>query len=208
MVSQEVAIKANPCGFKSLEDSMINVYDFDGVLCDPIEDCIFRLDESWLDNVFITLGRQRYGITNLSENTKRNRHLILQEVLYEQGKCPEPGPMFDQLMSSTDPFFVLTARSGPGAVARVSQFFERYEKRPEEMFFVGPVSKNHMLIDLCEKFPDTTVRFYDDTQYHIDHANELGYANLEAVWVDNKVTNLAEEARDYYGELVAWLQKR
>lgn len=186
----------------------INVYDFDGVICDATEDCIFRLPETYLDNIFITLGRQRYGITYLSENTKRNRHLILQEVLYEIKLCPTPGPMFEQLMSSTDPFFVLTARSGPGAVARVSQFFETHKKRPEEMFFVGPVSKNHMLIDLCEKFSENTVRFYDDTQYHIEHANELGFDNLEAIWVDNKVDTLMADAEIEYKELVQWLQKQ
>ena len=184
----------------------INIYDFDGVLCDPIEDCIFRLEESYLDNQFIELGRQRYNITQLSNHTQRNRHLILQEVLYEQKKLPEPGPLFDQLMSSTDPFFVLTARSGPGAVARVSQFFEVYKRRPEEMFFVGPVSKNHILIDLCDKFPHMELNFYDDTIYHIDHANELGYTNLNAVWVDNEVENLKAEAEDYYKALVGWLQ--
>lgn len=186
---------------------MINIYDFDGVIAGPLEDCIFRLDESYLDTHFIQLGRQRYNITQLSENVKRNRHIILQEVLYEQKTIPEPGPMFDELMSSTDPFFVLTARSGPGAVARVSQFFERYGKRPEEMFFVGPVSKNHILIDLCEKFSDENLTFYDDTAYHIEHANELGFDNLTATWIDNKPEELRAEAEDYYKELIKWLQK-
>jgi len=176
----------------------INIFDFDGVLSSPIEDAIFRLDEHPDDDLFIAEGRKRYGITNLSDHVRRNRHLILQECLYERGMCPYEGPLFPLLMESKDPFYVLTARSGPGAVARVSQFFEKHDRRPEEMFFVGPVSKTHILIDLCDKHDDHTLTFYDDTAHHIEAATNLGLPNLNVSFVDNDVSRLKGRAIGAY----------
>lgn len=187
--------------------STIHVYDFDGVLCDPIEDTVFRLEENDLDKLFIELGRDRYGITRLSNHVQRNRHLILQEVLYERGICPGIGPCFEALKASDDPFYVLTARSGPGAVARVSQFFETVDKRPEEMFFVGPMSKDHCLIDICNKFYESQIVFSDDNMHHIEAANALGLGNLEVRFVDNQVDNLKERALMFYQLQVEWLSQ-
>ena len=190
---------------------MISIYDFDGVLACPIEDAVFRLDPAnyaAMDAEFISLGRDRYGITKLSENVARNRHIILQEVLYESKKCPDRGPTFDYLCRNNDPFYVLTARSGPGAVARVSQFFENYGIRPEEMFFVGPVSKTHILIDLCHKFEDQQLEFFDDTYHHIEAANDLGLPNLTVHYVDNKVENLIDQADALYILALNWLRNQ
>lgn len=184
----------------------INVYDYDGVLADPIEDTVFRLEVNPNDTEFIALGRERYGITRLSDHVQRNRHLILQEVLYERKICPTPGPTFMNL--NGDPFYVLTARSGPGAVARVSQFFEAHNHRPEELFFVGPMSKDHLLIDLCEKFSDRQLTFYDDSHHHIEAAQALGFENLNVVWIDNKVDTLFEDAKIFYEAQVNWLSEQ
>jgi hypothetical protein len=181
---------------------ILNIYDFDGVLCDPIEDTVFRLPENDYDAGFIKLGRERYGITTLSDHVPRNRHLILQEVLYERKMCPAPGPMFDQL---DRPFFVLTARAGPGAVARVCQFFEAHNKRPEEMYFVGPVSKNHVLKYLCESHPDHELWFSDDNKFHIENADTLNIPNLKTFFVDNNVPSLTQKAMAFYEEQAIWL---
>lgn len=190
---------------------MISIYDFDGVLACPIEDAVFRLDANTykaMDDEFIKLGRERYGITKLTENMARNRHIILQEILYETKKCPDRGPKFTHMKYSGNPFYVLTARSGPGAVARVSQFFESHRIRPEEMFFVGPVSKTHILIDLCHKFEDQELEFFDDTHHHIVAANDLGLPNLTVHYVDNKVDNLTEQADALYILALNWLRNQ
>lgn len=183
---------------------MINIYDFDGVLADPIEDCVFRIPTNHMDSKFIELGRDRYGITKLSSSIQRNRHLILQEVLYERRIPCKAGPTLPHLIHG-DPFFVLTARSGPGAVARVSEYLESVKLRPEEMFFVGPVSKTHLLIDLCEKFKDHQLKFWDDSYNHIDDAEALGFPNLETEWVDNKVDQLTIKAMEFYSDQYHWL---
>lgn len=186
----------------------INIYDFDGVLACPIEDAVFRLDPNTLDKEFIQRGRERYGITKLSESLARNRHLILQEVLHNRRIPCKPGPLFEHLTESKDPFYILTARSGPGAVARVSRFFEDCGYLPEEMFFVGPMSKTHCLIDLCEKFSDHTLTFWDDNMFHIEDGNALGFANLTCNFVDNKVPTLFDEAMDFYEDQFKWLRNQ
>ena len=182
----------------------INIYDFDGVLACPIEDAVFRLVETRYDNEFIKLGRERYGITKLSENLARNRHLILQEVLYGRGVPVRDGP----IRPVRDPFYVLTARSGPGAVARVSEYLESIKLRPEEMFFVGPMSKTHCLIDLCEKFSDHTLTFWDDNMFHIEDGNALGFVNLTCNFVDNNVSSLVLKALDFYKDQLEWLRNQ
>jgi hypothetical protein len=185
----------------------INIYDFDGVLSCPIEDAVFRLDPveyGAIDAEFITNGRKRYGITTLSENMQRNRHLILQEVLYELKVPCGRGPV----TPASDPFFVLTARSGPGAVARVSSYLESIKLRPEEMFFTGPVAKTHFLIDLCHKFEDHKLTFYDDTYHHIEAAIDLGLPNLTVEYVDNKVADLKDEADALYIQSNLWLRNQ
>jgi hypothetical protein len=187
---------------------MISIYDFDGVLSCPMEDTIFRLPENDMDEAFISKGRERYGITRLSTHVQRNRHLILQEVLYEQRVCPKPGPRFQHMMDNPNPFYVLTARSGPGAVARVSQFFEAHDKRPEEMFFVGPMSKTHMLEYLCKEFQGQKLEFFDDSFHHIQAANELSLCNLDVHYVDNQAYTLYDKATDEYVKLCAWLRNR
>lgn len=183
----------------------INIYDFDGVLACPIEDAVFRLDPNTLDKEFIQRGRERYGITKLSEKVQRNRHLILQEVLYERKIPCRDGPIRPFW---ADPFYVLTARSGPGAVARVSAYVENIGLRPEEMFFVGPMSKTHCLIDLCEKFPNAHLTFWDDNMFHIEDGNGLGFANLTCNFVDNKVPTLFDEAMDFYEDQFKWLRNQ
>lgn len=185
----------------------INIYDFDGVLACPIEDTVFRLNPleyTAMDEEFIANGRKRYGITRLSKSRARNRHLILQEVLYERGIPCRDGP----IRPTADPFYVLTARSGPGAVARVSEYLESIKLRPEEMFFVGPMSKTHCLIDLCEKFSDHTLTFWDDNMFHIEDGNALGFANLTCNFVDNKVPTLFDEAMDFYEDQFKWLRNQ
>lgn len=189
--------------------STIHVYDFDGVLCAPIEDTVFRLPAGHeLDDEFIKMGRERYKITFLSEHKQRNRHLILQEVLYELKMCPFEGPCYDELMASSDPFYVLTARSGPGAVARVSQFFEKINKRPEEMFFVGPMSKDHCLIDICNKFPDYQIIFTDDNMHHIEAAAALGLDNLQLRFINNLPELMTDQANAFYTEACDWLRNQ
>ena len=185
---------------------MINIFDFDGVLCDPLEDAVFRLPEMDSDKEFNELGREYFRIARLTSNPKRARHLILQEYLYHVGIGCQPGPAYSKL-SRHDPFFVLTARSGPGAVARVSEFFETCGHLPEEMFFVGPCSKNHHIQILCDWFPDQQLTFYDDNQHHIDEAANLTCPNLTSVHVDNNIETLGPAALELYNDVLRFLRE-
>lgn len=188
---------------------MIYIFDFDGVIISPIEDAVFRFENVDFDTDFIARAKARYGLCKQPSLIARERHILLQEVLYERGIPCEPGPEFEEirrLKKSNRAFYVLTARAGPGAVQRAMTFLEKNDIRPEEVFFIGPVDKCAHIRWISEFNDNPHIMFYDDTKKHIDNINEKNMSNVDAIFVDNNVEHLRDEAMALYEDQYRWLK--
>lgn len=148
----------------------IHVFDFDGVIIDPMENDIYSLPELPSEHADLEAARRVFGIRCEDMKLAYQRHLIFQAALFVNKRMSEPGPALDLFRNASRQggAFVLTARSGWHATERVRQFMVESDIQPVETFHVGRVPKWLQLVHLLDEFPDKTIRYFEDSQDHVD----------------------------------------
>lgn len=165
----------------------VAVFDFDGVLCAPEEDLVYKLDVERGEKAPLQKEARRFGLEPELYDLPYLRHLVLQEKLKELGRLPEPGPVLSlarELSAKARPFFVLTARSGKAAVSRVLGFLDEYGLQPQEIFFVGRVAKGRQLRMIREMVKETRqVVYFEDSVRHARNSRQQDFVGFEAIHV-------------------------
>jgi hypothetical protein len=165
----------------------VAVLDFDGVLCTPTEDYVYKLHSLPSERKVLEKGAQDRGIDPELYDTPYLRHLLLQAVLEEDGLLPDPGPLLpvaEQLTRERRPFFILTARSSGAAIRRMLHFVDAHQLVPQEVFCVGRVPKGRQLALVNEMVPhDRRIVYFEDTARHVRNSRQQDLARLETVHV-------------------------
>jgi hypothetical protein len=166
----------------------VAVFDFDGVLCSPREDLVYKLPEQPGERDKLEAAAHHYGLDSTIYDTPYLRHLILQSILADRGVAPEPGPLLElaaELSRAGRSFFILTARSGRAAIDRALAFLTAHEITPQEIFFVGRVAKGRQLALVRRTVPDrVTLAYFEDTYRHSRNSKQQDVEDLEPIYVD------------------------
>lgn len=180
-------------------------FDFDGVLATQDEEKMFRLpagegERALLDPIAYTHSVE----TNIYPDTRYLRHLVFQSY---QGDAPvEPHRAMlafaQQLSNDAEPYFIVTARSGFGAVRRVVKFLDRHYLDPQEVFCLGRAGKADLFDKLRADWPDRPFVFFEDSKHHIDACRALNDPLMHVVEVQwPSCTAVAEALLD---EMYEW----
>jgi hypothetical protein len=169
-----VAVTAfDPRNF-TVEKNTIYVFDFDGVVIDPVENDVYDLPEEAGEQELLSKARDAFCVKCGGMKAGYQRHLLYQAALLRNGRQSAPGPAFDAFKSALDagPAFVLTARSGWDATERTRRFLEKLDARPVEVFHIGRVAKYLQLQQLLEEYRDRTLVYLDDSSKRIDEIRD------------------------------------
>lgn len=141
------------------------LFDFDGVLASPTEDCIYRLPSSPSEALELRTLAQHFGLNLEDFDVEYQRHLVFQEAAFAIGRKIEAGPACEAAKWVTDQrakLFILTARSGRKAIERMQTFLDEQGLYPVELFHVGRVKKDRQLQYLLEKLPNHHLCYVED----------------------------------------------
>jgi hypothetical protein len=185
----------------------VAVFDFDGVLCAPREDLVYKLAEKPDEREVLSAPARYYGLDPVIYDTPYLRHLVLQAILADRGSLPEPGPLLDlavELSRARRSFFVLTARSGRAAIDRALAFLDSWAITPQEIFFVGRVAKGRQLAVIRQTIPSpATLAYFEDSYRHSRNSKLQDVEGLEAIYVEwSRTERFAAE--DLLAEALAW----
>jgi hypothetical protein len=166
----------------------VAVFDFDGVLCSPREDLVYKLPEELGERDKLEGVARHYGINPEIYDTPYLRHLTLQAILADRGIPPEPGPLLElarELSLAGRAFFILTARSGRAAIDRALGFVTAHGITPQELFFVGRVAKGRQLALIRRTIPaPITLAYFEDSYRHSRNSKLQDVEDLEPIYVD------------------------
>lgn len=162
----------------------VNIYDFDGVLAEPLEEALFTMPSTPVDSEFVTKVCDNMGLDLSCESPLSQRYICIQAVLEYINWPINPGPLFDRIEG---PFHVMTARCDRFAVARVHQFLEEHALQPIKVMHMDHLAKGKLLDVILERHPENTYSFYDDNLKHIESAMKLQNERLSVFHVDNNM---------------------
>jgi hypothetical protein len=187
----------------------VAIFDFDGVLCAPTEDLVYKLPEQPGERDRLTAIGRRYGLIGEIYDVPYLRHLLLQAILSARQMVPETGPMLPLARALTDagrPFFVLTARSGQAAIERALGAMNSYGLVPQEIFCVGRVAKGRQLAVVRETLAsEVPIVYFDDSIRHIRNSHAQDVDGLETVHVAWKRPD-RRAAEDLLADCIDWAQ--
>lgn len=198
-----------------LDKTAAYVFDFDGVLCDAVEDKIYNLPSWPGETALLAALAEKMGLRCHGMEPRYRRHLLYQAAAYllQIDSTPGPGwPLFEKL-AHTARVFILTARSGWYAEARVRRFLEQRGTVPVEMFHVGRVKKERQIDLVCRELAPDMVYYIEDNPAHLAAVAALDLPNLrfvlaprhekadEAALLQRRVEALLTEAleKPFYG---------
>lgn len=188
------------------------VFDFDGVLADPFEDRVYKLEEWDREREFLDGVSDLWGLQLEGYDTKYVRHLLFQEAAEDLGRDIENGPAYDAAALAArmgSKVYVLTARSGRRAIERVHRFLDALPYEVVEVYHVGRIPKDRQIELFLERLPDHRVYLFEDDQSQIeriganlsaspnaeryaDQVTLVHIAHDEPVEVDAKIRGVAE----------------
>lgn len=192
----DASIPVLPAMFRTAEafdatfgTAAVAVFDFDGVLCDPIEDQVYHLKPLSGEAEAMKALAPRYGIDPDLYDARYLRHLLVQALLAERGVAPAPGPLLalaQALAAQSRPFFVLTARSGGMAIRRMLAYLDHHHLVPQEIFCVGRVAKGRQLALVRRTVSDRVpIVYFDDSIRHVKNSSgqrSLGIETVHVLW--------------------------
>lgn len=193
----------NFCTHSHTQMPNVNIFDFDGVLADPIEEGLFQLDITPDSISFMQKMVQRHCL-DLSQETLKSAHYIcMQAAMLDAGIPIKPGPLMRKTLEGR--YHILTARSDRFAVARMQLFIEDNMEdcdRPIKIMHVDHLPKGQMLQMILDRHPNTRYTFFDDREKHVRSARELRNPRLDVFHVDNDMRLVYEEASDFYHDTI------
>ena len=178
------------------ELKIMNLYDFDGVLADPLEEALFQMPTTEHDAEFIRVVSRDLNLDLSQESLTSQRYICIQAIMWAHEMPILPGKVVPQ---DEHPFYILTARSDIYAVRRMHEFItESYWKEPIKTQHLDHLPKGIAIELLLQRHPDTHFRFFDDNPRHIQSAQLLRSDRLEIFHVDNQLASRYEEAQSFY----------
>lgn len=175
----------------------INLFDFDGVVGSAFEEALFTMPQHPDDARFIRGASAQYQFKAPGESRQSLRYMLLQRAMWDFGHNIRTGPLFDKIASS-EPCMIITARCDLYAVKRMMKFIQFHNLKPTRVFHVGSCEKLITVDMLTQALPDSTFKFYDDNQKHVDGVISLREKRVEAFKVDNDMEDMYEKAIKYY----------
>lgn len=176
----------------------LNIFDFDGVLGDPIEEALFTMPEHEADEAFMRKMSVRHNLDLRFESQKSARYICIQAALQDLGIGIKPGPKINHIPMS-DPYHILTARCDRFAVQRMHEFLEfNVGNLPLRTFHVGSTRKAHVLEMMLNLNSEVSYVFWDDNINHIHYANALDNPRIITKYVDNNMDEAYKEAVTFY----------
>ena len=188
----------------------VAIFDFDGVLCSPREDLVYKLAERPDERHRLSQAAHHYRIDPALYDTAYLRHLVLQAILADRKMAPDPGPLLPlavALSRAGRPFFVLTARSGRAAIDRALSFLDANKVTPQEIFFVGRVAKGRQLtLTRNSVSKPATVAYFEDSYRHSRNSTSQEHEGLETIYVSwTHVEKFAAQA--FFDQILDWFEK-
>ena len=179
----------------------VYLFDFDGVIAAGVEDHIYKLKKQAGELDRLVEMERTLGLRIGDMEFRYRRHLVFQELAMRLELPIARGAGFPLAKWSSDyaRFFVLTARSGWAATARVRSFLEMNDLKPIELYQVGRVHKDRQVLRTIEEFPDARVFYIEDSLAHLERAETLQKPNLSNVYCDAQVSEGA--AIDLYSRI-------
>lgn len=187
----------------------VAVFDFDGVLCGPEEDAVYRLPEAPEERAHLELIARHYGIDVAFFDTRYLRHLVLQAIMAERNILPTPGPLLELAQDFSRrkrPFFVLTARSGRAAISRALAFIDHYDVTPQEIFFVGRAPKGRQLSLVELTTGAKRIFFFEDSPRHIRNSREQAIDGLRTIQIEPSIDSMS--VAEVWRDALSWFQKK
>jgi hypothetical protein len=168
------------------------LFDFDGVLSSKSEDWIYKLPEKPGEADELSRLAAVWGMNLAGYDTLYQRHLLYQaaaatlKLPIEEGPACAVAQRESQAGAKT---YVLTARSGPHAIARMQAFLEQKRLEPVEVYHVGRVRKDRQIALLLDTFTDHRILFFEDSEEHVKQVIEAlgdneGIGRLEIFLID------------------------
>jgi hypothetical protein len=186
--------------------SALIVFDFDGVLSSNSEEQVYQAVPEPDERGALERLAAEAGIVPELYDTRYLRHMIYQKIMHDIGAEIEPGPLLplaQQLTRKGVPYYILTARSSPPAVARVLGFCEAHQLKPQELFFVGRVGKGRQLHLVGRGDSSRRIIYFEDSQRHVRNSTSLAYDPLTTVYVVWDDTNAPEVGRRTFAEALS-----
>ncbi|MEO1494696.1 MAG: hypothetical protein AAFV19_21325 [Pseudomonadota bacterium] len=164
----------------------VYLFDFDGVIAAGIEDHIYKLDEKPGEHTTLTEIEHHLGLRIGDMEFRYRRHLVFQELALRLQVPIAPGAGYAAAKWASDNarFFVLTARSGWAATARVRVFLETNGLTPIDLYQVGRVHKDRQVLRTLEEFPGSRVYYIEDSPPHLAKAAALNSQRLSTVFCE------------------------
>lgn len=141
------------------------VLDFDGVLAGSTPDKIYRLDYDASAEIRLTEASRLLGVKTAEDDLRYRRFLTYEAAALELKLPIEPGPFLPVAKSCQEfgiPWFVVSARAGPAATQRLSEFLRTHELQPDNVFYVGRVSKDRQIIHVADKYKPRKIYIVED----------------------------------------------
>lgn len=173
--------------YKTGSEYPVAVFDFDGVICSPLENLVYQLDEYPNEKDFLGEMAKRYKLDVSLYDVRYLRHLVVQELLAERGEMPTEGPAFKlayELSCQNRPFFILTARSGHAAINRALSFIEQNSLCPQEVFFIGRVPKGRQLRLIRKMAPESrAIVYFEDSKNHVKNSRKQNLGHFKTIYL-------------------------
>ncbi|MEO1039628.1 MAG: 5'-nucleotidase [Pseudomonadota bacterium] len=164
-----------------------HVYDFDGVLSDDVEEQVYRIEHIANEDAILRKLREQLHIRCEGLPNPYQRHLLFQEIQLRRHIPIKPGPALEWARKTQRDgrIFILTARSGYAAIARMHEFIQKYKLNPIEIFHVGRVEKSAQLKLLSAELQDGPIFFYEDNINHLKAAYRQLGTSIVPILIDH-----------------------
>lgn len=179
-----------------LDRSGVYLFDFDGVIASGVEDYIYKLDERPGERKLFSKIEARLGLRISDMEFRYRRHLLFQELAAARGLPIPTGAGYEvaKWASGNARFFVLTARSGWAATARVREFLNTHRLKPIDLYQVGRVHKDRQVKRTVEEFPLARVYYVEDSLAHLERSASLNLPSLTPVHCSEEIEIQGVEA--------------
>lgn len=161
----------------------IHVFDFDGTLASPFDDCLFSLPLNSWDAAFVDEVSDRMKLDLSSQPLVHQRYACQQALLGALGMDIQPWMLLNT--ARREPFIIMTARSEYYSLLRMFTFVNKQKIRPLKVLALAGTPKGAAMASLLEEIPDVDFSFWDDKKSCLASVEALDSPRISTTWVDN-----------------------